>query len=160
MLIRNASLQDLELVSDVEKECFPAAEAAPREQFEQRLTYYPECFWLLFEEEKLISFIDGFATDDPDLNDEMYADASLHRKDGAWQMIFGVNTIPSMQRKGYASALMRHVIEDSRTRGRKGLVLTCKKEKIHWYASFGFVNEGVSSSEHGGVLWYQMRLAF
>ena len=39
-------------------------------------------------------FVDGFVTDTPDLTDEMYADASLHDAHGAWQMIFGVNTLP------------------------------------------------------------------
>ena len=30
---------------------------------------------------------------------------------------------------------------------------------MHYYAKFGFVNEGVSGSTHGGVVWYQMRLS-
>ena len=44
--------------------------------------------------------------------------------------------------------------------GRRGLVLTCKDRLVHYYAKFGFVSEGVSSSTHGGVVWYQMRLTF
>ena len=43
--------------------------------------------------------MDGFCTDWPDLTDEMYADASLHQENGAWQMIFGVNTIPACRKK-------------------------------------------------------------
>ena len=39
-------------------------------------------------------------------------------------------------------------------------VLTCKEALVHYYAKFGFVNEGVSGSTHGGVVWYQMRLKF
>jgi hypothetical protein len=39
-------------------------------------------------------------------------------------------------------------------------VLTCKEAKLHYYAKFGFVNEGISSSEHGGAAWYQMRIRF
>ena len=31
---------------------------------------------------------------------------------------------------------------------------------VHYYAKFGFVNEGISGSTHGGVVWYQMRLKF
>ena len=42
----------------------------------------------------------------------------------------------------------------------QGLVLTCKEKLLHYYAKFGFVNEGVSGSTHGGVVWYQMRLRF
>ena len=48
----------------------------------------------------------------------------------------------------------------ARAQGRRGLVLTCKDRLVHYYAKFGFVSEGVSSSTHGGVVWYQMRLTF
>lgn len=108
----------------------------------------------------MLAFVDGFCTDWPDLTDEMYADASLHRENGAWQMIFGVNTIPACRRQGYAGQLLQQAIADARAQGRKGLVLTCKEALVHYYAKFGFVNEGVSGSTHGGVVWYQMRLKF
>ena len=51
-------------------------------------------------------------------------------------------------------------ISDARAQGRKGLVLTCKEALVHYYAKFGFVNEGISGSTHGGGVWYQMRLKF
>ena len=79
-------------------------------------------------------------------------------KNGAWQMIFGVNTIPECRKKGYAGQLIRCAIEQAKKEGRKGLVLTCKDKLLHYYEDFGFVNEGVSKSVHGNVVWYQMRL--
>ncbi len=93
--------------------------------------------------------MDGFCTDQPDLTDEMYADASLHRENGAWQMIFGVNTIPTCRKKGYAGMLLQCAISDARAQGRKGLVLTCKEALVHYYAKFGFVNEGVRIHPRG-----------
>ena len=45
MNIRNATMSDLDEITRVESECFPAAEAASREEFEQRLKYYPGHFW-------------------------------------------------------------------------------------------------------------------
>ena len=36
MNIRTATLQDIDQIAAVEKECFPAAEAATKEEFEQR----------------------------------------------------------------------------------------------------------------------------
>ena len=75
-------------------------------------------------------------------------------------MIFGVDTIPAYRRRGCAEKVLNQVIEDTRKAGRKGLVLTCKDKLVHYYAKFGFVSEGVSQSEHGGVVWYQMRLTF
>ena len=36
-----------------------------------------------------------------------------------------------------------------------------KERLIHYYAKFGFVDEGVSEkSTHGNVVWHQMRLTF
>lgn len=160
MEIRKGTLKDLEAIAAVEAACFPAAEAATAEEFAGRLQQYGDHFWLLWEGERLLAFMDGFCTDWPDLTDEMYADASLHRENGAWQMIFGVNTIPACRRQGYAGQLLQQAIADARAQGRKGLVLTCKEALVHYYAKFGFVNEGVSGSTHGGVVWYQMRLKF
>ena len=161
VVIRTAIMDDLNQIARVEAECFPAAEAAGITEFKERLEHYADHFWLMFEGDKLISFVDGFVTDEPDLRDEMYADASLHNPSGAWQMIFGVNTVPSRRRHGYAGQLIRRAIEDAKAQGRKGLVLTCKPEKVVYYTKFGFKNEGISkNSTHGGATWHQMRLTF
>ena len=160
MTIRTATIEDLETVSAVEAECFPPAEAATKEEFEKRLTHYGKHFWLMFDGDKLIAFVDGFVTDEADLTDEMYEKAEMHRENGDWQMIFGVNTIPAYRKKGYAGELIKWAIADAREQGRKGLVLTCKDRLIPYYAKFGFVNEGVSESVHGNVVWNQMRLTF
>ena len=99
--------------------------------------------------------------DEPDLTDEMYEKASMHNENGAWQMIFGVNTLPEYRRHGHAGELIRYAINDAKTQGRAGLVLTCKQKLIPYYARFGFVDEGVSDkSTHGNAVWHQMRLAF
>ena len=161
MRIRTAVMADLAAVTAVEAACFPAAEAAKEQDFLERLKVYPNHFWLLEDEDgKLISFVNGLVTDETSLRDEMYSDASFHNERGAWQMIFGVNTLPEYRRKGLAGQVLQRVISDAREQGRKGCVLTCKEALLHYYAAFGFVNEGVSESVHGGVVWYEMRLTF
>ena len=160
MEIRTATFKDLDAVSAVEAACFPAAEAATPAEFAERLRHYGSHFWLMFDGEKLIGFVDGMVTDKADLSDDLYAQASLHDENGAWQMIFGVNTLPEYRRQGVAAALLERAIADAKAQGRKGLVLTCKDKLVHYYAKFGFVSEGVSESTHGGVVWYQMRLTF
>ena len=160
MNIRYATMADLDDIASVESVCFPVLEAATKEEFEQRIKYFGNHFWLMFEGEKLIAFVDGFVTDEADLTDEMYEKAELHNEHGAWQMIFGVNTLPSCRRHGYAGKLLEAAIADARQQGRQGLVLTCKDKLLPYYAKFGFQNEGISASVHGGVTWYQMRLTF
>lgn len=160
MEIRTARADDLTEIAQIEAVCFPAAEAATPASFAQRLQYYADHFWLLLDGSVMVGFVNGMVTDEPDLRDEMYENAAMHREDGAWQMIFGVDTIPAYRRRGCAERLLSHVIQEARAQGRKGLVLTCKEPLLHYYAKFGFVNEGVSPSTHGDALWYQMRLTF
>lgn len=160
MYIRNATIDDLKDLVIVERECFPPLEAAKEKDIKERLLAYANHFWLLYDEEKLVGFVDGMVTDSPDLKDEMYENANLYDENGKWQMIFGVNTIPAYRRKGCAAMLIEKAISDAREQGRKGVVLTCKEKLLHYYAKFGFVNEGISESVHGNVVWYQMRLTF
>lgn len=159
-VIRKATIEDLDNIAQLEATCFPAAEAASKESFKKRLEKYPDYFFLLFISDKLVSMVNGLVTDTPDLQDEMYDNAGLHNPEGAWQMIFGVDTDPAYQRKGYAEATLRAFINNAQKEGRKGVVLTCKDKLLHYYAKFGFENEGISSSTHGDVTWYQMRLVF
>lgn len=161
MNIRYATMADLDDIASVESECFPVLEAATKEEFEQRIKYYGNHFWLMFDDDKLIAFVDGFVTDEADLTDEMYENASMHNENGAWQMIFGVNTRPEYRRCGYAKELIKKAILDAREQNRKGLVLTCKESLVPYYSKFGFVDEGITDkSTHGNVLWHQMRLDF
>ena len=159
-MIRKGTIEDAEILSKVEATCFPPNEAATSKEIQERLDVYANHFLLLFEEDRLISFIDGFCTNQRDLTDEMYSDASMHDENGDWHMIFGLNTLPSYQRQGYAAKIMNAMIHMARQEKRKGLVLTCKDRLVPYYSKFGFKNEGVSSSVHGGVVWYQMRLEF
>ena len=160
MHIRTATMDDLDAVTAVEAACFPAAEAATRDEFAARLAVYPNHFWLLEEDGRLVSFINGLVSDEPTIRDEMFADAAFHNEHGAWQMVFGVNTLPEYRRRGLAGEVMRQGIADARSQGRKGCVLTCKDRLVHYYETFGYRSEGVSASTHGGAVWYDMRLTF
>lgn len=106
MEIRTAELSDLNAIARVEAECFPQAEAATREDFEKRLAAYRNHFWLLLDGERLVSFVDGMVTDQEDLTDDLYENAQKHDETGAWQMIFGVNTIPEYRSRGCAGELL------------------------------------------------------
>ena len=160
MRIRTAVQADLKALAAVEALCFPPAEAAGEDTLAGRLAVYPNHFWLLEDEGTLVSYVNGMVTDEPVLRDEMYHDPHLHNEQGAWQMIFGVNTIPAYRRRGCAGTLLERVSADARAQGRRGCVLTCKEKLIHYYEFFGYRCEGVSGSTHGGAVWYAMRLTF
>ena len=141
-------MEDLDAIEAVEAACFPPAEAASNESLTARVAAYPDHFWLLVntddddtpfpsrvEDGTLVGFVDGMATNEPNLADAMYDDADMHDEHGVWQMIFGVDVAPVYQHRGCASYLLRQVILDAAQAGRKGIVLTCN------------------------VVWHPMRLA-
>ena len=164
--IRTATVQDLDALDRLEQICFPPAEAASRASISSRLAVFPDHFWLLEAQHghdggtRLVSFVNGMVTDQPHLLDEMYDHSGMHNPQGAWQMIFGVDTHPDYRRHGYAGRVLRHAIETAREQGRRGVVLTCKDRLLQFYATFGFQDEGMSASTHGGVPWHEMRLTF
>ena len=181
--IRTATAHDLDAIDSLERACFPPAEAASRTSISSRLAVFPDHFWLLEARRDtdtgdrdahgeradgagrtggglLVSFVNGMVTDQPHLLDDMYDHAEMHDPHGAWQMIFGVDTHPDYRRHGYAARVLRHAIDTARAEHRRGVVLTCKDRLVHFYASFGFRDEGMSASTHGGVPWHEMRLTF
>lgn len=160
MEITTATLADLDALAAIEAACFPAAEAAAREEIEERLRVYAAHFYIAREKGAAIGFIDGMVTDEKDLLDELYADAARHDEKGAWQMIFGLNTLPAYRRRGVAAALIEAMCAAARAQGRRGVVLTCKEHLLPYYAKFGFCDEGLSASTHGGAVWHQMRRRF
>lgn len=160
IIIRRASLGDLNAVTAVEAACFPPAEAATRDSLAKRLTAYGESFLLAEADGQIIGFINGSVVDSENIADEMFDDIGLHRPDGRYQAIFGLDVLPEYRRQGVAANLMECLIDVARKEGRAGLILTCKEYLIHYYEKFGYVNLGVSQSVHGGAVWYDMILRF
>ena len=158
--IRQATMNDLDRVTEIEAICFPEAEAASRESIEDRLKVYNDSFLVCETDGKMIGFINGGVINEKTIRDEFYGDASFHNSKGDYQSIFGVDVLPEYRQKGVAGQLIRALIEVAEKAGRKGLTLCCKEEKIHYYAKFGFVDIGKSKSEHGHAVWYDMVLLF
>lgn len=158
--IRAAVPADLEAVVQVERACFPVAEAADRKSLKERLELFPDSFLVAEADGRIIGFINGAVTDERTIMDEMFENISLHNPVGAYQSIFGLDVLEEYRHRGVASRLMRCLIERAREQRRKGLILTCKKHLIGYYESFGYVNLGVSASVHGGAVWYDMILEF
>ena len=158
MEIRLAKEQDLIKLAEIERICFPAQEAATKQQFQQRFLAFPDCFLVAVIEGQIVGFIDGAMISTRFLIDQYYEDTSLHDFNHPYQSIFGLAVVPTFQHRGIAQKLMNAFIDLAFTRGKKGLVLTCKKELIDFYKQFGYSCLGVSQSIHGGVTWYDMFL--
>ena len=157
---RTAQLSDLDRVTEIEYICFPAEQAATRAAFEQRIKTFPSHFILLEHEGTPVGFVNGAVLDARYIEDEMYERTDSHNERGAYQSVYGLDVLPEYRGRGLAHKLMAQLIDQAKKEGRRGVTLTCLEEKIGFYETMGFKNEGVSDSSHGGVVWNNMILEF
>ena len=158
--IRPVRKEEAEALAKIEAACFPAAEAASREEIEKRLAVFPENFLAAEVGGLLVGFINGGTTDKPYLPDELYHDTGLHCPQGKWQTVFGLNVLPQYRRQGIAARLVDDFTALAKQRGKYGVILTCKDHMIAYYERRGFVRYGAADSCHGGAKWHDMRLVF
>lgn len=159
VLFREVRLEDLDRVVEIESICFPATEAATRESFKERIEAFPDSFLVAEVDGILIGFINGCATNSPVIYDELFHSTRHHISDGKNLSVFGLDVIPSYRRQGVARQLMNHFIQIAKNTDRKGVILTCKEQLVPYYESFGYINQGISKSTHGGAQWFDMILA-
>ena len=160
VLIRNAKKEEAALLAQIEAECFPAAEAAGKQDIEARMDVFEDCFFVAETNGKIVGFINGAVAKEASLPDQMYHAAALHNPNGAYQTVFGLDVLPAYRRNGIAGRLLERMIHHARECQRKGVVLTCKDHLVHYYAGFGFKHCGVADSTHGGAKWNEMKLLF
>lgn len=82
MNIRHATAADVNTLAFIEAVCFPPAEAADAQAIAARVAAYPAHFWLLEDGGTVVGFVNGMATNMPDLQDEMYDNTGLHTEAG------------------------------------------------------------------------------
>lgn len=160
MKIRKVTKEDLDMIANICTECFPSEEADTKEALKQRIKTFPETFYVVEIDNKVIGDINGPITNENAIYDELFTNASLHVPTGQYQVILTLEVLPEYRGQGIAEKLLNHMIEISRSDGRKGVILTCKKHLIKYYEKFGFKNKGISQSKLGGAVWYDMILEF
>jgi len=156
--IREIQPSDLNRLAEIETICFPIAEAASRNSIKERIQAFPECFLVAEAKGTLIGFINGCATNSLVIYDELFTTTKHHNASGENLTVFGLDVIPEYRRQGIAAQLMNQFILLAQNMGRKRVILTCKEQLIHYYESFGYVNDGISQSIHGGAKWFNMTL--
>lgn len=159
-VIRQAIADDITKIAYIEEKCFPKSEAASLKSFFERFMAFPECFLVAEVDGTVVGHINGCVTSYDKLIDALYHNAALHEPDGPWQTVFGIAVLPEYQQQGIASALMENFKVNAEKRGKQGILLTCKDEKLGFYEKLGFTYVGVSGSGHGGARWNDMMFNF
>ena len=99
--ITRARKSDAEALAALEAVCFPPEEAATLAGFEARLDAFGDWFFVAKTSDgEIIGMIDGMATDEASIADEMFEDASLHKPNGRVQTVFGLDVLPQWRHIG------------------------------------------------------------
>lgn len=158
-MIRTVQESDLDRCYEIERTAYSGDEAATREKIRKRIRAYPEGFVVLENEREIVGFINSGATHEVELSDEAFKELVGHDPDGEHVVIMSLAVHPAYQGQGFASTLMAHFINRMKGLEKSDIFLICQAELVAWYARFGFVDLGPSSSSHGGLVWNEMSLA-
>ena len=158
--IRIVNEQDLDRCFEIESVSYSGDEAATKEKILKRIRTYPEGFTVLENTREIIGFINSGATRKVELSDEEFKELIGHDSEGRHIVVMSVVIHPDYQRRGMASKLMHSFIEKMKALDKSDIYLICQTELIDMYAGYGFVNLGISESDHGGMSWNEMSLSF
>lgn len=156
LIIRNVEMEDLQDIAIIESLCFPKKEAATKETFAKRIDFIPDSFFVAEMEGVIVGFVNGPVIETPFISDDLFWEIKANPLTGGHQSVLGIAVTPHFQTRGVAAALLAHIEKAARAKKRKTITLTCKEDLIGFYGKYGYVNMGVSKSEHGGVTWYNM----
>lgn len=157
MEVRQVKLKDLEACYQLESICFPAEEAASKDNVKIRISQYPEGFCVLEKEGTIIGHINSGCTNKEDITDEAFKALIGHDVDGENAVIFSVAIHPQNRGEKYGHILLQHFIEVCKMRCKKAILLLCKTDLVPYYKSVGFEYAGLSQSTHGGAQWHEMK---
>ena len=157
--IRIVNEQDLDRCFEIESVSYSGEEAATKDKILKRIKSYPEGFIVIENDREIMGFINSGATQKVELSDEEFKELIGHDPEGKHIVILSVVIHPDYQGRGMASKLMNSFIDKMKSLGKSDIFLICQTELIDMYASYGFVNLGVSDSDHGGMSWNEMSLS-
>ena len=154
--IRNVTMEDLPGLVEIEHQCFPIEEAATKEAFEKRIHLIPDSFFVAETKGRVVGLVNGPVIERVFITDDLFSDIGPNPLSGGHQSILGLAVHRDYQNKGIASALLLQLEKQAKAKKRETITLTCKEDLISFYEKYNYLNNGISNSEHGGVVWYNM----
>ena len=100
ILLRKGAFRDWKALEEIEKICFPEAEAASGKVLKERLLVFPEHFWILEAEGRAVGFVNGMVTDQKTITDDLFACSSLHKERRSLAVYIWSGCAPSIPKKG------------------------------------------------------------
>ncbi|KAF6255831.1 acyl-CoA N-acyltransferase [Scenedesmus sp. NREL 46B-D3] len=165
MFFRPPTLDDLEVIHDIEASSYPEDEAASYENLKYRIEQASGQFLVAIKAagdgsdsnnaDQLVGYVCGTCSNASSLTHESM---STHEPDGRLLCIHSVAVQQQHRRRGIASRMLQLYLCYVRgtTAGLQEVRLICKEQMIPLYSKAGFVLLGPSEVEHGQEQWHEM----
>ncbi|HAP15897.1 MULTISPECIES: GNAT family N-acetyltransferase [Lactococcus] len=154
-----AKISDLGGIMHIETTDFSPNEASSRESMLEQIERISDSFLVAHNERgTVVGYVAGPVTAGHFVEDRMFEHSERNPNFYGYQKITSLAVHPDYQGQGIAKELMSRFIEQARLKNRRGVSLTCHDYLVGYYERYGFVNKGISESQWGGEIWYDMTL--
>ncbi|MBY5022197.1 GNAT family N-acetyltransferase [Streptococcus suis] len=157
MHLRYAEIKDLEAIVALEQENFE-----PKEQIaNQVLAYYVEslpqtCLVMESDQQELVGYLLARPTTENRVTDNIFYQLEETEEEANYLAIASLSIAPNFKGQGVGTLLLAALKELAVIQGYRGVSLTCKDHLLRYYEMNGFEDCGVSDSQFGGQVWYDM----
>ncbi len=156
MVLRKVIMQDLDQIIALENIGFSPEEAATPEALKLRIEQIQETFIVAEKNGEVIGYINGPVIKERYISDDLFKNVPTNNSESGYISVLGLVVAPNYQGQGIAGRLLNYFENLAKNQHRHGVTLTCRESLISFYEKYGYRNEGVSESCHGGIKWYNL----
>ncbi|MFC5648471.1 GNAT family N-acetyltransferase [Paenibacillus solisilvae] len=149
---------EVEAAHQLEMACFTPEAAATLEAFRFRQLNFPCYFWSAWSEDHLIGLACAIRTAESACEENEVKGSHEPQRDGMNLCVLSVAVEPDHRLQGVGDALMKPLVKQALNDHLESVYLMCEEHLIPFYKKHGFKYIGLSSSNHGGLQWHEMKL--
>ncbi|MGT2950420.1 GNAT family N-acetyltransferase [Streptococcus cuniculi] len=156
MQIRHARFADLEAVNRIEQDNFSQEEQIAKEVLAFYLEHEQKTCLVIEDEGVVAGYILALPTEQATVTDDLFE--RLEQVDGPrpYLAIVSLSVADAYKGQGVGTLLLAAIKEIAVQGNYQGISLTCKDYLLSYYGMYQFEELGVSESQFGGKIWYDM----
>ena len=147
---------DLSEILEIENEGFTPKEAATEKALIDRIQNIKDTFIIAESNGEIAGYVNGPVIENMYITDDLFETIEPNLTTGGYIAILGLVVAKDHRNQGLAGQLLKQLESTAKDNHREGITLTCKAALIPFYEKHGYTNHGISTSEHGGVQWFNL----
>ncbi|MTB64325.1 GNAT family N-acetyltransferase [Streptococcus sp. zg-86] len=156
MKIRHARLADLEQVHQIEQANFSPEEQIAKDVLRFYLEQETMTCLVMEDDGNLAGYILALPTVHATVTDDLFERKKKVEASCSHLAIVSLSVAEDYKGQGVGTLLLAAIKEIAVQGGYEGISLTCKDYLLSYYSMYQFEDLGVSESQFGGMVWYDM----